>query len=99
GQVTNGEASDFDCSFKHKLRRTRERDVAEAFLNFLETDLKFVTALRKHPDRAGAFLAGGKDERAGYYSRSAGEGFVFHAAFVGADGDFVRFPLFDEVHV
>ena len=67
----------------------------EISLNFLKTDLKFVTASRQHRDGTAAFLTGGKDERAGDYSRAARERFVFHAAFIGSDGDFVgpRFSM------
>src|SRR6267378_4204286 len=91
--------SNLDRSLENEFGRASECDVVEISLNFLKTDLKFVTASRQHRDRTAAFLTGGKDERAGDYSRAARERFVFHAAFIGANGDFVGSALFDEVHV
>ena len=80
---------DFNASFEHKLRRAGECDVTKPVAALFEADLKFVTAPRDHTDGAVRVLAGSEDERAGDYSRPTRERFVFHAAFIGADGDFV----------
>ena len=65
----------------------------------LKTDLKFVTAAREYSDGAAGIFGRGEDERARDYSRAARERFVFHAAFIRADGDFIGSTFLDEVHV
>src|SRR5437588_311995 len=92
-------SSNVDCSLENKFRRAGECDVMESFLDFLKTDLQFVSAAREDSDRPFAIFTGGEDERAGDYSRPAGERFVFHAAFIGTNGNFVGSEFFNKVHV
>jgi hypothetical protein len=73
---------------RKQTRRTGECDVTETSLNFLKTDLKFVATAASTVIGL-RFSHWRKDERAGDYSRAARERFVFHAAFIGADGDFL----------
>src|SRR5262245_28711460 len=95
----NDTQSNLDCTLKNKFCRTGECDVAETFFDFLKADLQFVSAAREDSDWPFAILSGGEDERAGDYSRPTRKRFVFDAAFVGADRDFVRPPFFNEVHI
>src|SRR5882724_2372262 len=90
---------DFNASFEHKLCRAGECDIMKPVAAFFEADLKFVTPPRDHTDGAVRVLTGSEDERAGDYSGPTRERFVFHAAFIGADSDFVGSAFFDEVHV
>jgi hypothetical protein len=91
--------SDLNCALENKFRGPRECDVAKAAVNSFETDLQFVAAPREDSDWPFAILTRREDERAGDYSRPAGERFVFYASFKGANCDFVGSAFFNEVHV
>src|SRR4030095_14581674 len=91
--------SNLDCSLENKLCWSGEYDVAKTCLGFFKADLQFVSAAREDSDRPFATFAGGEDERAGNYSSPARKRFIFHTAFIGADGDSVGSACFDEVHV
>src|SRR5260370_9162273 len=88
-----------DGPLKNDLRRAGEGDVTKTVAAPFEVDLKFVTASRDHTDGAVRVLTGSEDERAGAYSGPTRERFVFHAAFIGADSDFVGSAFLAEVHV
>src|SRR5262245_54110 len=79
--------SNLDCSLENKFCRTGECDVAETSFDFLKADVQFVSAVGEDADWPFAIFNGGEDERAGDYSRPAGKRLVFHAPFIGADGD------------
>ena len=64
-----------------------------------ETHVKFVTAPCDYTDGATGIFGRGEDERARDYSRATRERFVFHAAFIRADRDFIGFTFLDEVYV
>src|SRR5215467_9785453 len=85
-----------DCSLKVKFCRAGERDVREPSGNHFKANLQFVTAARENSDRLLATFSRSEDQCARDYSGSAGKRFVFHAAFVRADGDFSGTAFLDE---
>src|SRR4029453_1976282 len=91
--------SDLNRALENKFRRAGKRDITKLILSFFKADLQFVAAPREDSDWPFAILTCREDERAGDYSRPAGERFVFYASFIGADRYFVGSAFFDEVHV
>ena len=82
-----------DRPFENKIGGTGKRYVRKLVACAVERDLQFVPAAHQHPDRAIHFLHCGKDKCARHHASSAGQRFIFHAAFVGANGDLLLSAL------
>src|SRR5215813_10604736 len=50
-------------SFKYKFGGSRQRDVAKASINFVESNLQFVSATRNYADRCSGIFDSRKDKR------------------------------------
>ena len=88
-----------DRPFENELCRAGECNVVELIAIPFKANLQFVTATRENRDRPLAAFSRTEDERARDYSRATRERFVFHPAFIRADGDFIGSAFLDEVYV
>src|ERR1700761_8263897 len=88
-----------DSTLEYFYSRSAKPNVFEASIRVAVEAYREFTAFGGDFDVVIAYLVMIAGEGAGRDACSAGEGFVFHAAFIGTDDDFVRAFLFYKVDV
>src|SRR5206468_8098897 len=85
--------------FEDKFRGTSKRNTAKLIVVLFKSDVKFVSAPRNYRNRPIRLFDNREDECACDYPSAACERFVFHAAFISPDSNFVWPAFLDEVYV
>src|SRR4029453_6302068 len=91
--------SEINRAVEDKIGRTGKRYVLEPVALAAEIDLEGVAAADQDVDRSGNILAYRENNCASDDASAAGQGFIFHPALVGANGDAARSALLAEVGV
>src|SRR6266536_5587351 len=88
-----------DRAFENELGWAGQRHIFKLHSCFLKPHLKFISTSHKDSDRPIDAFRRGKDEGARDHASAACEGFIFHAALISADRNFIRSALFNKIHV